>query len=72
MLRSVFATEVYVRLNGDGELTCTTRYAGLRVWTRRFRCMQVPCIPSRMEQCEPEPSVRQKDRRMEARRLSEG
>jgi hypothetical protein len=70
-LGNVFAKEVYIRLSGDEEFTCTTRYAGFRLWARHFRCVQLPCIPSRIEQWEPGPSVRQTDRHIGNRRLFE-
>jgi hypothetical protein len=65
-LKSVLAKEVYVRLSGDEEFICTTRYAGFRVWVRRVLCTQPSGIPSRSEQWEPGPCVRQTDRRIEA------
>jgi hypothetical protein len=67
--KSVFAKEVYVRLSGEEELVCTTRYAGFRIWVRHFRCTQPSGIPSRIEQLEPGPFVRQTDRRLESRQL---
>jgi len=69
-LRSVLAREVYVRFGGDEEFTCTTRYAGFRVWAQHFNCMQPPHI-QRIEQSEPGPPVRQTDCRIRIRRSFE-
>jgi len=30
--------EVYIRLGSDDDFTCTVRYAGVRLWWRRFPC----------------------------------
>lgn len=35
-LRWTFAREVCIRLRGDGEFTCTGRFAGIPVWVRNF------------------------------------
>jgi hypothetical protein len=64
-LKRVFSKEVYVRLSGEEEFICTTRYAGFRVWVRNFRCTRPSGIPS------PGPLVRRTDRRIEARGLFE-
>lgn len=62
----LFGKEVYIRLSGDEAFTCTTRYAGLRVWARRFHCTEMPQVPSSTEQCEPGSAVRRVDHRVEA------
>ncbi|MGD1092436.1 MAG: hypothetical protein ABSB35_10650 [Bryobacteraceae bacterium] len=72
MLKDVFAMEVYVRLSGDDEFTCTTRLAGFPVFVRRFRITEVPLIPSGMEESGPVTSVRRPDRHIEARWKDEG
>lgn len=69
--KRVFSKEVYVRLSGEEEFICTTRYGGFRVWVRHFRCTRPSGIPSTSDQWEPGPFVRRTDRRIEARGLFE-
>ncbi len=64
MLRKLFTKELYLRLSDDQEFTCTTRYAGVRVWARRFQCAEVPQVPCSTEECEPGPLVRRADHRI--------
>ncbi len=35
-LKMLWAGEIYIRLSGGQEFTCTARFAGLRLWMRRF------------------------------------
>lgn len=65
-LKNKLVTEVYIRLSGEEEFTCTTRFAGFPVSVRRFGLAK-PRTPSRIEELQPEPSVR-----IEVRRQSEG
>lgn len=61
ILRNLFTKEVYVRLSGDQEFTCTTRCGGLCMWARRFHCAGVPEDASSTEECDPGPLVRRPD-----------
>ncbi|MGD1091067.1 MAG: hypothetical protein ABSB35_03635 [Bryobacteraceae bacterium] len=70
-LKNRFVTEVYIRLSGEEEFTCTTRFAGFPVSVRRVRLTK-PRTPSRIEELQPESSVRRTDYRIEARRQGEG
>jgi hypothetical protein len=70
-LRNVLAKEVYLRLSRDEEVICTTRYAGFRVFVRRFRVTQIPRISPGFEEPVPGPIVRQTEPRIGACRQFE-
>jgi hypothetical protein len=66
-IRSLFEKEVYIRLSGGAEFTCTTRFAGFRISTRRVALSKASQIDDR----ETGAVLRRREYRIEARRQDE-
>jgi hypothetical protein len=57
MPRNLFTSEIYIRISGDEEFTYSTRWAGYRLWAKRFLCNERLAASSIIEEREPESSL---------------
>jgi hypothetical protein len=57
MPRNLFTSEIYIRISGDEEFTYSTRWAGFRVWAKRFLCKERLAAAPIVEEREPESSL---------------
>ena len=62
MPKTLFTSEICIRISGDEEFTYSTRWAGFRLWAKRFLCNTRLAAPSSaassiIEEREPESSL---------------
>lgn len=57
MLGNLFTSDICIRISGDEEFTYSTRWAGFRVWAKRFLCKERLLDSSIIEGREPESSI---------------
>lgn len=53
--------EVCIRLGSDDDFTCTIRYAGLRLWWKRFSCTTAEGILAKVKGYDTDRSFRWAD-----------
>jgi hypothetical protein len=57
MPKTLFTSEICIRISGHEEFTYSTRWAGFRLWAKRFLCNDRLAGSSNIEEREPESSM---------------